>query len=145
MRIRGLQERISIGGIHEGMELGLQLHLVAARCHLKLGHVGSALYFNVVEHSLEFSFGGKHSGNSPEYTQVCILKQVIPGNRSLAGIVFSPRTELSSGADLPRWLGVGQGYLIRHWPRGADIAEGALIDRKSRRLLARLACGEIQN
>src|SRR5579864_3755330 len=98
------QHDVTVRAIYRRPEISSQAKLVSAPGDFKVGCKGGALHFNLSQHALKFSFGGKYSGDAFENAEVCTLERISAGNRRLQRLVGSPWTQTPSSSDLPRGL-----------------------------------------
>jgi hypothetical protein len=71
-----LQVGISIGAIHDGVEIGVQWHLVPADFYLEIRSVGLAIDHDLVQRALVLPLRGKDSANALDRAQVRIMEGI---------------------------------------------------------------------
>ena len=124
MRLDRLQVGIAIGAIDNGVELGMQRHLVPADLDLEVRGVGLAIHHDLVQRALVCPLRGEDAANALDGAQVGIVEGVGAAQRGRSRPVGIPGAKVASALDLAHRLGIGQdGGKIQRLA-GPDRAQG---------------------
>ena len=107
-RSHRVQQGVSVGSVHGGAEVRLQIERMPADGHGEVGSRGLAFYFDLLQHAAKFPVGRKNAADAFEVSQVSLVERVLGCQRRLAGIVRAPRAEASLGLDFARRHCVGK-------------------------------------
>ena len=100
--VDGIEPRIAIGAVDDGVKAGLQVHRIAEVREAEVGRVGLAVDGEVAQSALVVAGGAEVAGDAFEVAEVGVVEAVIADDGRLAGIRYLPGTEGSLGVDCLR-------------------------------------------
>ncbi len=143
--IHWIKTRVAVGAVDNGMELSLQIHLVAEVGQAEIGRIRLAVDVQIAQCSDIVAGRAERACNPVEVAKVGIVETIIAGDRRLAGIGHLPRTEDALGVNRAHRPRIGEFGFEVHGVVGRDATQLEARNVNLERQLARFAGAEDQD
>ena len=82
--LNGFEDRVSVGAVHEHLELRAQWDGVAGALEAEIRYIGFAARGDGIQFPLEASFGAQNAGNAGEDAEVRVIEGIVSTQRGIA-------------------------------------------------------------
>src|ERR1019366_5481000 len=131
----GLEDRVSVGAVHQYLELRAHRDGVSGALEPEIRHVGFAARGDGIQGAFEASLRLQNAGHHRKNAQVRVVERVVAMQRGIARSRGVPGTEGAGTVDFARRLGVGELARVLHRPPGTRRFQLQIVDVEAHRLL----------
>ncbi len=133
-----VQDRVAVGAVDDGGEIGVESHRVRARPQGEIRDVGYSFDAEVIERPAKFARRGKRAAQPFQRGHIGVRESVLRADGRLAGLIRLPWTKLTVAIDIAARLGNRKQRVEGSGPVETEIVHHEMVDRVFVRRLARV-------